>query len=160
MIDEGAKRSFDEHGYLVARGLFGAEETAFLRDHFTRLREAGRYPGDVVGVEPSSDDPLTRYPRMIHMHRWDAVALDWLIEPRLAQALTDLLGGIEPFAVQTMLYFKPPGARGQPPSGSVLPACGAGHVHRGVDGARLLHRGKRLSRGRSRQSRVAGSLHH
>jgi phytanoyl-CoA hydroxylase len=110
MIDE---RSFDEKGYLVARGLFDAGEARFLRDHFMRLREAGAYPGDVVGVDPQSNDPLRRYPRMIHMHRWDEVALAWLLEPRLAAGLTALLGGLEPFAVQTMLYFKPPGARGQ-----------------------------------------------
>lgn len=113
MIDDDAKRSFDEQGYAVARGLFNPVETTFLLDHFTQLREAGAYPGDVVGVEPTSDDPLKRYPRMIHMHRWDAVALDWLLEPRLAHWLTSLLGGTAPFAVQTMLYFKPPGARGQ-----------------------------------------------
>ena len=113
MIDAAARCSFHEQGYLVARGLFDAEETGFLRDHFMRLREAGGYPGDVVGVETGSDDPLKRYPRMIHMHRWDQVALDWLLEPRLAHSLSSLLDGLEPFAVQTMLYFKPPGARGQ-----------------------------------------------
>src|SRR6266536_3695739 len=113
MIDDRARRTFGEQGYIVARGLFDAVETAFWRDHFMRLREAGAYPGDVVGIEPGSDDPLKKYPRMIHMHRWDAVALDWLLEPRLAHSLTSLLGGMEPFAVQTMLYFKPPGARGQ-----------------------------------------------
>jgi ectoine hydroxylase-related dioxygenase (phytanoyl-CoA dioxygenase family) len=69
MIDERARRTFGEQGYVVARSLFDVEETAFLRDHFTRLREAGAYPGDVVGVEPGSDDPLRKYPRMIHMHR-------------------------------------------------------------------------------------------
>jgi phytanoyl-CoA hydroxylase len=113
VIDAAAKRSFDEHGYLVAHRLYDSEETAFLRDHFMRLREAGSYPGDVVGVEPGSDDPLKRYPRMIHMHRWDEVARDWLLAPRLAHSLSFLLDGLEPFAVQTMLYFKPPGARGQ-----------------------------------------------
>src|SRR6266480_5247777 len=113
MIDDGARRSFEDQGYAVARGLFDPEETAFLTDHFTRLRGAGAYPGDVVGVEPGSDDPLKKYPRMIHMHRWDTVALDWLLEPRLAHSLARLLDGTEPFAVQTMLYFKPPGARGQ-----------------------------------------------
>jgi phytanoyl-CoA hydroxylase len=113
MIDERAKRDFDEQGYLVARGLFVASEAGFYRDHFMRLRRAGTYPGDVVGVDPSSDDPLKSYPRMIHMHRWDEVALSWLLEPRLARSLTTLLGGVEPFAVQTMLYFKPPRARGQ-----------------------------------------------
>src|SRR6266542_3402565 len=113
MIDDRARRTFEEQGYVVARALFGERETAFWRDHFTRLREAGAYPGDVVGVEPDSDDPLLKYPRMIHVHRRDRVALDWLLEPRLAHSLTSLLGGLEPFAVQTMLYFKPPGARGQ-----------------------------------------------
>jgi phytanoyl-CoA hydroxylase len=107
------KRSFDEQGYFVARSLFADDEAAFWRDHFMRLREAGSYPGDVVGVDPESNDPLKRYPRMIHMHRWDRVARDWLLDPRLGRSLTTLLGGLEPFAVQTMLYFKPPGARGQ-----------------------------------------------
>jgi hypothetical protein len=107
------KRTFEQDGFVVARGLFTADEAAFWRDHFMRLRESGSYPGDVVGVDPRSNDPLQRYPRMIHMHRWDGVALEWLLEPRLARALTTLLDGIEPYAVQTMLYFKPPGARGQ-----------------------------------------------
>jgi ectoine hydroxylase-related dioxygenase (phytanoyl-CoA dioxygenase family) len=49
---------------------------------------------------------------MIHMHRWDEVSLKWLIDPRLNEWLTALLGK-EPYAAQTMLYFKPPGARGQ-----------------------------------------------
>jgi phytanoyl-CoA hydroxylase len=106
-------RIFEQDGFVVARGLFTADEAAFWRDYFMRLREAGPYPGDVVGVDPTSNDPLKRYPRMIHMHRWDDVALEWLLEPRLAQALTTLLDGVEPYAVQTMLYFKPPGARGQ-----------------------------------------------
>jgi phytanoyl-CoA hydroxylase len=113
MIHAAARRSFDEHGYVVARGLFDADETAFLRDHFMVLREASSYPGDVVGIEADSNDPLKRYPRMIHMHRWDEVALDWLLDPRLARLLSSLLDGVEPFAVQTMVYFKPPGARGQ-----------------------------------------------
>jgi ectoine hydroxylase-related dioxygenase (phytanoyl-CoA dioxygenase family) len=65
-----------------------------------------------VGADPASNDPLKRYPRMIHMHRWDDVSLRWLIDERIAASLTGLLGR-EPYAVQTMLYFKPPGARGQ-----------------------------------------------
>jgi len=46
------------------------------------------------------------------MHRWDEVTLAWLLDPRLRDALTTLLGR-EPYAVQSMLYFKPAGARGQ-----------------------------------------------
>jgi phytanoyl-CoA hydroxylase len=109
------KRSFEEQGYAVARGLFTPREADFLRDHLMQLRAAGTYPGDVVGVDTRSHDPLKKYPRMIHMHRWDDVARAWLLDPRLAETLTALLDGREPYAVQTMLYFKPPGARGQAP---------------------------------------------
>jgi ectoine hydroxylase-related dioxygenase (phytanoyl-CoA dioxygenase family) len=60
----------------------------------------------------TTNDPLKRYPRMIHMHRWDDLSLRWMTDPRLNACLTGLLGR-EPYAVQTMLYFKPPGSRGQ-----------------------------------------------
>jgi hypothetical protein len=76
------------------------------------LRHKGSYPGDMAGVDSASDDPLVRYPRMIHMHRWDETSLQWLLDERLKRCLTALLGR-EPYAVQTMLYFKPPRARGQ-----------------------------------------------
>lgn len=108
-------RAFAERGYTLVRGVFSADEAASYRGHFMRLRAARSYPGDVVGADPAADDPLRRYPRMIHMHRWDPVSKRWLIEPRLNAILTALLGGVEPFAVQTMVYFKPPGARGQAP---------------------------------------------
>jgi phytanoyl-CoA hydroxylase len=93
-------------------GLFSAEEVKRLRDHFMSLRAAGSYPGDTAGVDIGGSDPLKRYPRMIHMHRWDERSLRWMIDARIARVLTELLGS-EPYAVQTMLYFKPPGARGQ-----------------------------------------------
>jgi hypothetical protein len=76
------------------------------------LRRHGPYPGDLAGVDSTSQDPLKRFPRMIHMHRWDDVTLRWLLDARINACLTRLLGR-EPYAVQTMLYFKPPGARGQ-----------------------------------------------
>ena len=76
------------------------------------LRAAGTYPGDDAGIDIGSADPLKRYPRMIHMHRWDETSLQWMIDARLNACMTALLGR-EPFAVQTMLYFKPAGARGQ-----------------------------------------------
>jgi phytanoyl-CoA hydroxylase len=66
MIDDRARRSFEEQGHVAARRLFDADETAFLRDHFTLLRESGAYPGDVVGVEPSSDDPHRRDGSEVH----------------------------------------------------------------------------------------------
>ena len=103
---------YRENGYLIVSSLFDAQETAALRGHFMELRSSGTYWGDFPGVDLTSDDPLKKYPRMIHMHRWDRKSLDWMIDRRLKEVLT-ALEGVEPFAVQTMLYFKPPGARGQ-----------------------------------------------
>lgn len=99
-------------GYVVVPGVFSLEEVARLRDHYMDLRRRGSYPGDFGGVDPASSDPLKRFPRMIHMHRWDETSLRWMLDPRLGACMAGLLGR-EPHAVQTMLYFKPPGARGQ-----------------------------------------------
>ena len=112
MLSQEQVEHYQREGYVVARGLFSRPEAEFYIEHYMRLREAGSYPGDFQGVDPQSNDPLKRYPRMIHMHRWDEVSLKWMIDPRLNACMTALLGK-EPYAVQTMLYFKPPGARGQ-----------------------------------------------
>ena len=107
------KTFFDDHGYAVVPSLFTAAETKFYRDHFMHLRHAGVYAGDMVADTQRESDPLARYPRMIHMHRWDPVSRAWLLDPRLSAHLTAFFDDVEPLAVQTMLYFKPPGARGQ-----------------------------------------------
>lgn len=114
VFDAAQLETYAREGYVVARSLFSADEVTRLRDHFMRLREGHSYPGDSSGVplENSGVDPLKKYPRMIHMHRWDEASLRWMIDPRIATALRELLGE-EAFAVQTMLYFKPAGARGQ-----------------------------------------------
>jgi phytanoyl-CoA hydroxylase len=103
---------YRKDGCVVVPGVFSPAEVETLREHYMRLRAAGSYPGDTAGVDAGSEDPLKRYPRMIHMHRWDETSLQWMIDPRLDECMTALLGS-SPFAVQTMLYFKPPGARGQ-----------------------------------------------
>ena len=48
----------------------------------------------------------------MHPHRRDAVSRDWLLDTRL-RCWLNALTGRDPYAVQTMFYFKPPGARGQ-----------------------------------------------
>lgn len=113
MITAEQKANYDQNGYIVVRGLFSPEETAYYREHFTALRESStQFPGDDAGVNSTSSDPLRRYPRMIQMHHWDDAGRDFLLEPRIGETLHALLG-VEPLAVQTMLYFKPAGARGQ-----------------------------------------------
>ncbi|MBX3014356.1 MAG: phytanoyl-CoA dioxygenase family protein [Caldilineaceae bacterium] len=106
------QQQFQTEGYVVVPGLFSAEEVARYLEHYMALRAQGDLPGDFAGVNATSTDPLKKFPRMIHMHRWDELSLQWLIDQRLNQCMSALLGR-EPYAVQTMLYFKPPGSRGQ-----------------------------------------------
>jgi phytanoyl-CoA hydroxylase len=113
MVDtEMILQEYQKNGYVVVSGLFSEDEVEMYKQHFMDMRAAGTYPGDSAGIDLNSSDPLKKYPRMIHMHRWDKLSLDWMLDTRLRHWLTTLLGQ-EPYAVQTMLYFKPAGARGQ-----------------------------------------------
>jgi len=112
MLTSEMKAQFERDGYLIVAGLFTEEEAARYRDHYMRLNEERRVAGDTRFTGANPNDPLVRYPRMLQMHRWDETSLRWLLDRRIRDVLTGLLGA-EPFAVQTMIYFKPPGARGQ-----------------------------------------------
>lgn len=112
LIDHELSQQFRREGFVVRRGLFSTEEVQRYVEHFMALRAAGSHPGDMAGFDTAAGDPLLKFPRMIHMHRWDQASRDWLLDSRLRECLTTLVG-VEPLAVQTMLYFKPPGARGQ-----------------------------------------------
>ncbi|MCU0315697.1 MAG: phytanoyl-CoA dioxygenase family protein [Fimbriimonadaceae bacterium] len=104
-------KDFEQNGFTLVPQLFSEDEVEALRDHFMDLRQESR-PLDDRPPEPNHQDPLRRYPRLMQPHRYDQVAFDWLIDQRLDQILTQLTGS-SPYAVQTMVYFKPPGARGQ-----------------------------------------------
>ncbi len=112
MVTTQDKEYYADNGYAVVRGMFSPDECAAYRDHFMSLRAEGSKPGDMVADTQKSGDPLKSFPRMVHMHRWDDNSLKWVLDPRLEECLTAFLG-TEPLAVQTMLYFKPAGARGQ-----------------------------------------------
>ncbi|MCP4869657.1 MAG: phytanoyl-CoA dioxygenase family protein [Proteobacteria bacterium] len=104
--------AFEADGFAIIEGVFGRAEIDALVQHFMRLRAEGPKPLDFVGEDSAEDDPLRAFPRMVHMHRWDATSLRWMLDERLGRILTVLLGA-EPYAVQSMIYFKPPGSRGQ-----------------------------------------------
>ena len=110
MIDTQYVERFEQEGYVVVPSLFPLAEVETIKAHFMRLhaRKIG-FHDDGISDE---HDPLFRYPRMIHPHRYDRLSRDWLLDPRLRAWTTALLGR-EPLAAQTMFYFKPPGARGQ-----------------------------------------------
>jgi len=104
-----AREIFEQQGYWLERGLFSEDEVLAMRDHFLKMNEDGRGKLD---VEVGAGDPLGVYPRIMMPHRFDELSLQFLIDPRLDAVMTELLGS-SPVAVQTMFYFKPPGARGQ-----------------------------------------------
>ena len=114
MIDDSSVRDFHSKGYLVVNSVFSDEEVADFRQHLFEVRLAGTYPGDHVSSDKREDDPLKQYPRLMHPHRWDDKTRQWLLDDRLRLMLTKLMGD-EPYAAQTMVYFKPPGGRGTAP---------------------------------------------
>ena len=100
--------SFDEQGFVVARSLFSTVESEELLDHFRQLRGKGDRELDYTGEAYKKE-----FPRMLHMHRWDDVSLKWLLSERIAHWLRVLGGGLDAYAIQTMVYYKDPGKRGQ-----------------------------------------------
>lgn len=112
MLSGEAKRTFDEQGYVVARGLFTRQEVDRYLDYYMELRHHPQCTSDTKVRAPITNDPLLQFPRLMQMHRWDDLSMRWLIDARINAWLTGLLGQ-SPYAVQTMFYFKPPGARGQ-----------------------------------------------
>lgn len=112
MNDSEVIDQFQKEGYAVLPGVFERDEVAALKAHFMALNKQGHgFEADKATLL-GNDDPLKAYPRLVHPHRFDQLSLDWLLDARLRYWTTALLGR-EPYAAQTMFYFKPPGARGQ-----------------------------------------------
>jgi phytanoyl-CoA hydroxylase len=105
---------FEANGYVVVPGMFSPKEVRELLDTFMGLHAQGpigEYYTRASEAE-AGGDPLKLYPRMMHPHRFNDLAMRRMLDPRIAAVLRDLFGE-EPLAAQSMLYFKPPGAKGQ-----------------------------------------------
>jgi len=126
-IDEAslaqAAETFHRDGYFIARGLFSPEEVEDLNGLFMKMHADGGVPGFYephkamerdkdFGVKVLDNDPLLKYPRVMHPHRFNAKARAYLLHPKVRVFLEKFMGG-EPVGTQSMYYFKPPGARGQ-----------------------------------------------
>jgi ectoine hydroxylase-related dioxygenase (phytanoyl-CoA dioxygenase family) len=109
---------FENDGYLVVRSLLSPDEVREIATRFKEIHNDGK--GTPGFYEPAQckeaidrpDDPLNKYPRVPQPHRFDELAKHYLLHPKVRQVLNDILGE-DPLAVQSMFYFKPPGARGQ-----------------------------------------------
>ena len=112
MRDQHLLDQFSQDGFLLVRSLLSGEEAKYHCQRRTTLRTSGTYELDHKGVDTDEEDPILRYTRMTHVQRWDRDSRELLTDPRLNRHLT-LLMGQEPCLVQGMVYFKPPGSRGQ-----------------------------------------------
>ena len=113
---------YQQQGYLIVPKLFSAGQVAQIRETFMESAKDGPVEGlsethhGNDNLYPSSD-PLSRYPRMMNPHAHlelpvGPVARKYQLDPRIGGILRQLMQE-EPLAVQSMFYFKPPGARGQ-----------------------------------------------
>jgi hypothetical protein len=111
MEHAGPRHQWETDGYVLASGLFSSDEVERIRTHFMEWNASDRKE-DFDKVDPTGQDPLAQYPRIIHPHRRDPLSMDFLLDARLRMRMLEFLDE-EPLAAQTMFYFKPPSARGQ-----------------------------------------------
>jgi len=116
-LTPGQHEFYRTQGYLIVRGLWKPEEIAELRNVMDTLGAAGKaIPGywePKINADGSLDpDPLQRYPRMLHLHRHQPIGKRMMLDPRIGDVVQGLLGE-DAIACQSMVYFKPPGSRGQ-----------------------------------------------
>jgi phytanoyl-CoA hydroxylase len=112
---------FRSDGFVAVRELLSSAEVEEIRETFMRQAEDGPVEGlseirhNNAAYDPA--DPLAYYPRMFHPHEHPdkpvgVVSRRYMLDGRLESILRELFDE-EPLAVQSMFYFKPPGARGQ-----------------------------------------------
>lgn len=103
---------FETEGYLIVRSVWHADEIEEIRQAFEAISQRtipGYFEPQTTGDE---QDPLQRYPRVMHPHRFDPLSKRYMLHPAVMAILHDLYGE-EALAAQTMFYYKPPGSRGQ-----------------------------------------------
>ncbi len=122
VVTEQQLAQFNRDGFLIVRGVFTQQEVDTIRETFMTMNQNGPVEGlsevrHHSGGEYTTNDPLAFYPRMMHPHKHPdkpvgPLSMNYMLDPRIRAVLQTLMGE-EPFAVQSMFYFKPPGARGQ-----------------------------------------------
>ncbi len=115
-ITNEQKEQFEKAGYLIVKEVFTIEEIKEIDENFMSMSNEvipGCFAPDLSqSLKEGEGDPLKRYPRMMHPHRVNDVAMKYMLHPKVMKILADLFEE-EALAAQSMFYFKPPGARGQ-----------------------------------------------
>ena len=128
---------FETEGYLIVKGLFRQEEVSEIEATFEEISHT-TVPGH---FEPVLDEevvePLKRYPRVMHPHRFNPTAMKYMLHKPVMDVLADLYG--EPaLAAQSMFYYKPRVPAVKRCTRTILPAGRAGELYRGVDRNRCV----------------------
>ncbi|MFC5531328.1 phytanoyl-CoA dioxygenase family protein [Cohnella yongneupensis] len=111
-LTEEQIKCFETNGYLIVRGLFNSAHLAEIEETFEEMSHTV-VPGYFEPVlNDESADPLKRYPRVMHPHRFNETAKKYMLHTPVMDVLADLYGE-EALAAQSMFYYKPPGSRGQ-----------------------------------------------
>lgn len=103
---------FQIEGYVIVKGLFSEEDLRIIDDTFEAISNqhiSGHFEPD---MNAGAEDPLKRYPRVMHPHRFNETAKSYMLHRPVLDVLEDLYGE-EALAAQSMFYYKPPGSRGQ-----------------------------------------------
>lgn len=111
MLSKAHLAEYAQNGFTIVRRLMGTEEVERLLAHYVHLHDEGFDTGEEVDSRLKTEDPLRSWPRLMHPHRRDELSKSWLLDPRIRQVLQALFDD-QPLAAQSMVYYKPPGARG------------------------------------------------
>ncbi|MFC5470627.1 phytanoyl-CoA dioxygenase family protein [Cohnella suwonensis] len=112
VLSEEQVNRFEKEGFLVVKGLFSEEDLRTIEATFEAISHTavpGYFEPDLSG---ETDDPLKRYPRVMHPHRFNGTAKSYMLHEPVMNVLAGLYGE-EALAAQSMFYYKPPGSRGQ-----------------------------------------------
>ena len=102
---------FHRDGWCIVDGLFNDAEISAIEAFFEIYKTNGQAVYD-SGFRIEQIDPKQQQVRAMHPHRYSERAKQWALQPRVMSVLAALLGR-PALMVQTMYYFKPPGAKGQ-----------------------------------------------
>lgn len=111
LITQEQVDQFHRDGYCVVDGIYSEAELVEIEAFFEAFRTVGEKVFD-EGMKYEEIDPSKRQLRAIHPDRLSKKVEGWMLQDQVMDTLAVILG-MEALAVQTMYYYKPPGAKGQ-----------------------------------------------
>ena len=106
--------SYQRDGFLVVPQLVGRDEVEDMRNHAMSIF---RGTVEVPGLDPpppnaTDAELIERFSRVHMLHRADRLSEVYMLHPRVLDVVEALIGP-DVLALQTMLFFNPPGKGGQ-----------------------------------------------